>query len=241
MSRKSVLIIDDEEPARLLIKQYLKAHAHFFLAGECSNGIEAIKYINMLEPELIFLDIRMPGASGFEVLQRIDHVPKVIFTTAFDQYAIRAFEINALDYLLKPYTKERFDAAMLRLEQTLPFTPVATDSPVGKETYPERIMVERGKRFRNIQVADILYMKADRDYTQVYTHADTYLSSYGISAVARKFDPVRFIRVHRSVIVNMAHVRELYKDINKTFIVMDNDVEVSVGRNYLSNIKNLII
>lgn len=242
MSRKSVLIVDDEEHARLLIRQYLAAHAGFFLAGECHNGIEAIKYINMLEPDLVFLDIQMPGANGFEVVQRVEHVPGIIFTTAFDSYAIQAFEINAIDYLLKPYTKTRFDDAMARIQPVQPQLPgLMAHVAARKGTYPEYIMVENKKRFVNIRVADIIYMKADRDYTEVYTGAGSYISSFGIGAIGQRFDPSLFIRVHRSVIVNMAHVRELYKDIHKTFLVMDNGLEINVGRNYLPDIKSLII
>src|SRR5690606_27614692 len=242
MSKQSVLIVDDEEHARLLIKQYLKEHAGFSLAGECHNGIEAVKYINMLEPELVFLDIKMPGLNGFEVLQQVEHVPKVIFTTAFDQYAIQAFEIHAIDYLLKPYTKDRFNDAISRLgpiPNLLPNLVSHFSSRNGK--YPDYVMVESKKRFVNLRVADIVYMKADRDYTEIYTTASTYISSIGIGAILQRFDPAVFLRIHRSVIINLAHVRELYKDIHKTFIVLDNGVELSVGRNYLPNVICLII
>uniref|UniRef100_F4CBR5 Two component transcriptional regulator, LytTR family n=1 Tax=Sphingobacterium sp. (strain 21) TaxID=743722 RepID=F4CBR5_SPHS2 len=242
MSKQSVLIVDDEEHARLLIKQYLKEHAGFSLAGECHNGIEAVKYINMLEPELVFLDIQMPGLNGFEVLQQVEHVPKVIFTTAFDQYAIQAFEINAIDYLLKPYTKDRFNDAITRIgpiPKLLPNLVSHFSSRNGK--YPDHVMVESRRRFVNLRVVDIVYMKADRDYTEIYTTANTYISSVGIGAILQHFDPALFLRIHRSVIINLAHVRELYKDIHRTFIVLDNGVELSVGRNYLPNVKSLII
>jgi two-component system LytT family response regulator len=241
MSRKSVLIIDDEEHARSLIRLYLKEHTDFFLAGESQNGIEAVKYINMLQPDLIFLDIQMPGANGFEVLQRIEHVPKIIFTTAHDTFAIQAFELNAVDYLLKPYTRERFNNSLERMEQSYPAFPTLAANIPANGAYPERMMVETGKRFRNIDVADIIYLKAERDYTGIYTASGTFLSSFGISNIAKRFDPNRFIRVHRSFIVNIFHVKELYRDISKTFLVMDNGEEINVGRNYLSEVKKLII
>lgn len=242
MSRKSVLVIDDEDHGRILVKQYLKSYTNFFVAGECSNGIEAVKFINMLEPDLIFLDIQMPGANGFEVLQQIEHVPNVIFTTAFDKYAIKAFEMNAIDYLLKPYTKERFDQTMARLETKPAFLPqLAMSTFLTPHSYPDRIMVEYQKRFKNISVRDIMYLHANGDYTEIYTEGMSFLSSVGINAVSKKFDPSKFVRIHRSVIVNLSHVRELYRDIGKTFLVLDNGLEFNVGRSYLPSIKNLII
>lgn len=242
MSRKSVLVIDDEDHGRVLVKEYLKPYSDFFVAGDCSNGIEAVKFINMMEPDLIFLDIQMPGANGFEVLQRIDHVPDVIFTTAFDKYAIKAFEMNAIDYLLKPYTKERFDQTMARLKTKPAFLPqLAMNTFPSPQLYPERIMVEHHKRFRNIAVRDIVYLKADGDYTEIYTAEMSFLSSFGISVIAQKFDPAKFVRIHRSVIVNLNYVRELYRDIGKTFLVLDDGREFNVGRSYLPAIKSLIV
>lgn len=242
MSRKSVLVVDDEEHARVLIKQYLAAHPRFFLVGECHNGIEAIKYIDMFEPDLVFLDVQMPGANGFEVLQRINHVPRIVFTTAYDRYAIKAFEVNAVDYLLKPYTKDRFDQAIAKMQQSpVPLSDFAMQISLPKGGYPERLMVEHNKRFLNIAVADIICLKADRDYTEVHTGTASYISSFGIGAVAQRFDPTQFIRVHRSVIVNINHVHELYRDIKKNFLVLANGMEIAVGRSYLPNIKHLVI
>lgn len=242
MPKKSVLVIDDEDHGRVLVKQYLAPYADFFVAGECSNGIEAIKYINMLEPDLIFLDIQMPGASGFDVLQKIDHVPDVIFTTAFDTYAIKAFEMNVIDYLLKPYTKERFDQTMARLKTKPDSLPQLAMSTIpGINSYPERIMVEHQKRFKNIAVQDIMYLKADGDYTKICTEELSYLSSFGISVIGQKFDPVKFVRIHRSVIVNLDYVKELYRDIGKTFLVLENGLEFTIGRSYLPAIKSLIV
>lgn len=242
MSRKSVLVIDDEDHGRHLVKQYLESYSDFFIAGECSNGIEAIKYINMMEPDLVFLDIQMPGANGFEVLHQIDHVPQVIFTTAFDKYAIKAFEINAIDYLLKPYTKERFDNTMDRLRaNTVSLAKLVINTLPSQQHYLDRIIVEHKKRFKSVPVVDIMYLKADGDYTQLYTSDDSFLSSLGISAVMQRFDPQKFVRIHRSVVVNLAYVRELYRDIGKTFLVLADGTEFNIGRSYLPEIKNLMI
>lgn len=241
MSRKSVLIIDDEEHGRVLVKQYLSSYPEFFVAGECANGIEAIQLINRSEPDLIFLDIRMPGAGGFEVLQQAEHVPQVIFTTAYDSYAIQAFEANAVDYLLKPYTKERFDNTMARLVHQNAPQALAAAAAYRKQTgFAGRVLVEHKKRFRNIATDDIIFLRADGDYTEIHTPEGSYLSSTGISTLSARFDPQKFVRIHRSVVVNMTYVREMYRDIGKTFLVMENGMEFNVGRNYLPVIKDLM-
>ena len=126
MSVTTVLIIDDEEASRSLIRQYLQAHPEMEILGECENGIEAVRAINEMQPDLVFLDVQMPGLNGFEVLQEIAHIPMIIFTTAFDRFAIKAFEMNAVDYLLKPYTRQRFDLSIARIKQRRPACPVCT-------------------------------------------------------------------------------------------------------------------
>mgnify|MGYP003575595174 CR=1 FL=1 len=242
MSKRSVLIIDDEEPGRKLVKQYLEPYTNFRVAGECANGLEAIRDINIMEPDLVFLDVQMPGANGFEVLKRIEHVPQVIFTTAYDRYALDAFDASAVDYLLKPYTKERFDRTMARLEQqrvSQAFDVVTKLAP--PEGFADRILVEHRKRYKNIPVDEILYLKACGDHTEIYTKNATYLSSLGISSLSEKLNPRLFIRLHRSTMVNMNHVKEVYRDIGKILVVIENGVELSVGRNYHSLIKELMV
>lgn len=239
MAKKSVLIIDDEEHGRVLVKHYLQAYPDYFVAGEAQNGLEAIKMIDSIEPDLIFLDIRMPGADGFEVVQRIAHLPKIIFTTAYDSYAIQAFEANALDYLLKPYTLDRFQQTMSKIATFL--TPQGTSLLSLNSGLATRILVEHKKRFKNLSTGDIHYLKADGDYTEIHTADQTYLSNFGISQLAQRFDPKLFVRIHRSVVVNISHVREMYRDIGKTFLVMENNTEFNVGRNYLANIKELTV
>ncbi len=238
----SVLIIDDEEPGRVLVRQYLQSYAQFFVAGECTNGVEAVRMINLMEPDLVFLDIQMPGANGFDVLQRIDHVPQVIFTTAYDKYALQAFEASAVDYLLKPYTRERFDRTIARLAQQKPPQSLAAAAAYRKEAgFADRILVEHNKRYRNVAAGDIVFMRASGDYTEIHTPGSSYLSATGIGLLSAKFDPQKFIRIHRSVVVNMSYVREVYKDIGKTFVVMETGIEFNVGRNYLPLVRNLMV
>lgn len=243
MSATTVIIIDDEEASRGLIRQYLQAHPEMKVLGECENGIEAVQAINGLKPDLVFLDVQMPGLNGFEVLQEIAHIPLIIFTTAFDRFALRAFEINAVDYLLKPYTRQRFDMAVERIGQRADqqgLLSLAANMPLQQGSYPPRIFVETPGRLKSLDVQDILYLKAEKDYTRIHVAGQSYLGSQGISVQEKRLDPQRFLRVHRSYIVNIYHVREVYRDISKTFLVLNDQTEIVVGRSYLENLKKLI-
>lgn len=241
MAKQTAIITDDEQAARLLIRQYLESYSDIEIVAECANGPEAVAAIDGLEPSLLFLDIQMPGMNGFQVLQTVRHIPKVIFTTAYDSFAIKAFEHNAVDYLLKPYTKERFDISVSRVLNARDMNPLRTlaEALPAAGAYPERILVEKGHRLVNLQVADILYLKADKDYTKIHTEGYAYLSMHGISQMEQKLNPQSFIRVHRSFIVNINHIKELYKDA-RLYMIMADGTEVSIGRNYLPNIKKLI-
>lgn len=243
MSVTTVLIIDDEEASRSLIRQYLQARPEIDILAECENGIEAVRAINERKPDLVFLDVQMPGLNGFEVLQEIAHIPMIIFTTAFDRFAIKAFEMNAVDYLLKPYTRQRFDLSMERIRQRTDqhgLYSLATSIPLQQGSYPPRIFVETPGRLKSLDVQDILYLKAEKDYTRIHVAGQSYLGSQGISVLEKRLDPQRFLRVHRSYIVNIYHVREVYRDISKTFLVMNDETEIVVGRSYLESLKKLI-
>jgi two-component system LytT family response regulator len=185
----------------------------------------------------------MPGLNGFEVLQEIAHIPMIIFTTAFDRFAIKAFEMNAVDYLLKPYTRQRFDLSMERIRQRADqhgLYSLAASIPVQQGSYPPRIFVETPGRLKSLDVQDILYPKAEKDYTRIHITGQSYLGSQGISVLEKRLDPQRFLRVHRSYIVNIYHVREVYREISKTFLVMNDETEIVVGRSYLESLKKLI-
>lgn len=243
MSVTTVIIIDDEEASRGLIRQYLQAYPGMDILGECENGIEAVQAINEQKPDLVFLDVQMPGLNGFEVLQEIIHIPLIIFTTAFDRFAIKAFEINAVDYLLKPYTRQRFEVSIERTRQRTDqhgLYSLAANIPLQQGTYPPRIFVETPGRLRSLDVQDILYLKAEKDYTRIHIAGQSYLGSQGISVLEKRLDPQRFLRVHRSYIVNIYHIKEVYRDISKTFLVLDDQTEIAVGRSYLEDLKKLI-
>lgn len=214
MEKRRVIICDDEEDARLLIKQYMGEYNLLELVRECANGIEAAGVIDSLEPDLVFLDIQMPGLSGFQVLQKIVHVPQIIFTTAFDKYALKAFDNNAADYLLKPYTKERFNQAvtkaLLNTQKNMEAVRNLSDQlQTNFTSFPDRVLVEAGNRMISIAVNDIYWIEAHGDYTRLHTTQRFYLSSYSMTALEQKLNPAVFLRIHRSAIINIHFLKEV--------------------------------
>lgn len=240
---KKVIIIDDEKDARLLIRQYLKTYTEFEIIAECSNGIEAVTKVNEVEPDVIFLDVQMPGLSGFQVVQQLVHIPRIIFTTAYDRYALKAFDSNAIDYLLKPYTSERFSKAIERItfqdRQSLVQAHKIASEMVGSQ-YPDQILVECGNKLVKVDTPDIYYLEAERDYTRIYTADKSYLSNYGIGSIELRLNPQLFLRIHRSYIVNMHYMKEVYKDGVSAQIVMKNDTMLNVSRSYMDTFKKYI-
>ncbi|GAB5553469.1 MAG: LytTR family DNA-binding domain-containing protein [Saprospiraceae bacterium] len=238
---KKVVIVDDESAGRKLIKEYLKDYPDLIMLGEANNGVDAIKVINEFKPDLLFLDVQMPGLTGFEVLPHLQEIPQIIFSTAYDQYALKAFEVHAVDYLLKPYTKERFAQAIARLEGPgNNVNPLAESLIMEKQTYPKRILVQSGKKLVTVDTQDIIWIEADGDYSKLITSTQNYLSNYGISKLESKLNPDNFIRVHRSAMVNIHCVESLDKYASSYDLVMKNKDVVRVSRGYMENIKNLI-
>jgi two-component system, LytTR family, response regulator len=243
---KKVIICDDEDDARLLIQQYIAGYPQLQVIKECNNGPEAVAAIDSLEPDLIFLDIQMPGLSGFQVLQKIVHVPQIIFSTAFDKYALKAFDNNAVDYLLKPYTKERFAQAVNKVllgaaKNREAIKNLSDNLQSAYTAYPEKVLVESGSRMISLSVNDIHWIEADGDYTRLHTAQKFYLSTYGISILEQKLNPAAFIRIHRSAIININLIKEVYKDSNGYYAVLQNGATQKVGRSYTEVIKKLTL
>jgi two-component system, LytTR family, response regulator len=239
---QKVVIIDDEAAGRTLIKQYLTEYPALIVVGEANNGVDAVRLINEFKPEVVFLDVQMPGLTGFEVLQRLDEMPQIIFSTAFDKYALQAFEVHAIDYLLKPYTKERFRQAVQRLSNAASSQQgirSLTESLLNTAPFPEKILVQTGQRLITVSVADITWIEAEGDYSKLITPKCNHLSNLGISELERKLNPQQFIRVHRSAIVNLNAVREIQKQISSYDVIMQNGDVVRVSRSYMDNIRKL--
>lgn len=211
-----VIVIDDEKLARDIVKNYLQKYEHVEIIGECSNGFEAAKQINELQPDMIFLDIQMPKLTGFELLEIIENPPVIIFTTAFDQYALKAFEVNATDYLLKPFSAERFAEAVQKAMKFLANKNLShqkleqlSKTLDKKEEFLERVVVKNGQKISIVPVNDIKYIEAQDDYTMLYTDKGNFLKQKTMKYFEENLDPVLFIRIHRSYFVKTDNIKQI--------------------------------
>jgi len=218
MSYKT-LIIDDEKPARDIIRTFLKDFPEVEVTAECSDGFSGLKAIQDHNPDLVFLDIQMPKLTGFEVLELVENPPLIIFSTAYDQYAIKAFEMNATDYILKPYSRERFTQAVRKALANLQGGIAARPDIQGilksadeKDDLLQRIAVKTRHKVHVIAVNEIIYLEAEGDYVMIHTGEGNYLKEKTMKYFESHLDPGKFIRIHRSYIVNAESIEriELY-------------------------------
>jgi two-component system LytT family response regulator len=204
------LIVDDEELARQVLRELLQTHPEIQILAECANGFEAVKAIAEHKPDLILLDVQMPRLSGFDVLELIEEDLAVIFVTAYDQYAMRAFEVHAVDYLLKPVGRERFEAALeqakSRIGEKMPSAPELAATARPPQQYLERLVVRDGTRLTLIPVGKLDYVEAQDDYVALASQGAKHLKQQTIASVEAGLDPARFVRIHRSYIVNFERV-----------------------------------
>lgn len=199
------IIIDDEPLAQSLLMEYLQPHKNIEVVQQCSDGFEGIKAIQQHAPDVVFLDIQMPKINGFEMLELIENPPRIIFTTAFEEYAIKAFETHAVDYLLKPFSQQRFDKAIQKLlhntlnnTQTEAMLETASQSPVQSN----RIVVKDGGKIKIIPTASIHYLEAADDYVKIYTDNGAYLKKKTMQFFEQSLQHQQFLRIHRSYIIN---------------------------------------
>lgn len=210
-----VLIIEDEAPAREIVKTFLKNYSDVQLLGECEDGFSGLKAIKEMQPDLVFLDVQMPKITGFEMLELLDEHPQIIFTTAYDQYAIKAFEMNAVDYLLKPFSKERFNQAMEKVQTKEILTDPLEKLQKVMQTLDDkteklfRIAVKKGGDIHMIPVEELLYIEAKDDYVMLYTAKGRYLKEKTMKYYENHLDEQEFVRVHRSYIVRVDQVKRL--------------------------------
>jgi len=242
------IIVDDEPLARTMIKEYLRDFPEIEIIGECGNGKQAVKAINEREPDLVFLDIRMPGMDGFEVLEHLDIMPRIIFTTAHGDYALKAFDVNAVDYLLKPYDRKRFATAIRRAIDRTAASSDETDRMVqvlqqsrGPDEFLKRIFVRVGRKIVSIQLDDIVWIEAEGDYTQLHTNGGAHLCNLSMHAFEQRLDSGRFLRVHRSFIVAANAIDQLRGDGEGGFVALLKDKStVKVSRTYAAKLKKNI-
>lgn len=241
---KKIIIIDDEPLARSIVAEYIQNHSDLELVAECNNGFEGVKAIMQHKPDLIFLDIQMPKINGFEMLEILDEKPSVIFTTAFDEFAIKAFEANAVDYLLKPFDKARFDSALKKWKEQKS-TEKEIDALIeNTNKQPEeknRIVVRNGSDIQIVPTGEIVYIEAYDDYVKIFTKDSYYLKKKTMTYYEQTLDSSLFFRTHRSFIINLQHLNKIEPLEKNTFVViLKNGKKVPLSRTGYSKIKELL-
>ncbi len=234
------MIVEDERPARDLLRTYLEEFSELEIVGEYDNGFDGLKAINELLPDAIFLDVQMPKLTGFEMLEVMEHHPEVIFTTAYDQFAIRAFERNAVDYLLKPFSRDRFRGAISKLKSRLESQPDegVKESSIEKirqhlvqsDEKLHRVVIKKSGKIHVISTRDINYLEAQDDYVMIYTNEGRFLKQQTMKYFEEHLDTQQFVRVHRSYIANITCIERIepYEKSNFILILKDgNKVPVS--------------
>jgi len=235
-ARLRTVLVDDESPARALLREYLGAHPEVEIVGECENGFVAAREIPRLAPELVFLDVQMPKLDGFEVLELIAPGPAVVFCTAYDEFALRAFEVHAVDYLLKPFGRERLAEALARVHarrglQGPPPAALATTARA-PGAFVERIVVRDGAEVHVIAIDDVDLLEAQDDYVAIHAGKRQWLKQQPLGEIAQALDPARFVRVHRSWVValdRIARIEPMGKDSRVAVLRDGREVPVSRG------------
>ena len=229
------VIVDDEELARQVLREFLSKHEEIEIIAECANGFEAVKAVTELKPDLLFLDIQMPKLTGFEVLELIGSDRAVIFVTAYDEYALRAFDVHAVDYLLKPFAAERFESALKRAKERLggklPAPADLSSAARPPAEYLERIVVRDGTRVHIIPIAKLDFAEAQDDYVALSSEGKKHLKQQTISSLEKALDPDRFLRIHRSYIVNLEKVTKIEPYSKDNYVVvLTSGAQIPVSR-----------
>lgn len=242
------LIVDDEAPARSLVREYLADFKEFEIIGEASNGLEGVRLINDLKPDVVFLDIQMPKLTGFEILELIENQPMIVFSTAFDQFAIKAFEQNAVDYLLKPYAKERFAQAVSKilLQEKETKNAEKTNKKIIEtvDSYDEqinRIAIRAGNHIKVLSVEKISYLQSDDDYVRIHSEGSEYLKEKTMKFFETHLNPDQFVRIHRSFILNVNELDKLERYEKDSYIaVLKNGNKLKVSASGYKSLKKIL-
>lgn len=243
------IIIDDEPLARQIVKEYLMAFPEIELVAECGDGFEAVKAINQHQPELVFLDIQMPKINGFETLELLDKKPEVIFTTAFDEYALKAFEQNAVDYLLKPFSTDRFEKAVSKFilanttKSGLNTGKIEQLDNAVKKHLDEahRIVVKNGSNILILPVKEVLYIEAYDDYVKVFNKETFYLKKKTMSYYEDTLDSTQFVRIHRSFILNIDYITRIEPvDKNNQLAVLKTGIKLPLSKTGYTKLKEVL-
>jgi two-component system LytT family response regulator len=250
--RFKAVIADDEKLARNVVKKYLHAFPQIAVVAECENGLSALNKINELQPGLVFLDIQMPDLDGLSLLNELKEPPLVIFTTAYNQHAISAFEKNAVDYLLKPFTAERFAQAVEKalgrkpapaiLEDKINSIQESLNQVLGAEKkFTTRILIREKNGYSFVDVKDITWFEADSDYVKIHTKEKIFLKNTSLNELELKLNPQNFVRIHRSTMINVSCIRELKPYFNGEYhLLLSTGEKLKLSRTYKEKLKLII-
>ncbi len=240
-----VIIIDDEPLAQSIVSEYLQGYPQFQVLQTCNDGFEGVKAIAHHKPDLIFLDIQMPKINGFEMLELIEQPPAVIFTTAFDEYAIKAFESHAIDYLLKPFSKDRFDKAITKWlqqnDQSQARTQTWANAQISQPEERNRIVVKEGSNIKIVPVHDILYIEAYDDYVKIFTAKEMFLKKKTMSFYEQSLHPSQFVRVHRSYIISLSQLTRIEPSEKDSYVgLLKNGAKIPLSKSGYLKLKSVL-
>ena len=239
------LLIEDEEPARNLLRTFLESMEEIDVIGECSDGFSGLKAINENQPDLIFLDIQMPKLTGFEMLELLDTLPEVVFTTAYDQFALQAFELNAVDYLMKPFARQRLRQAVDKVIERfksktsgIPEVKKLVEAIHEKTQSIDRIVVKSGSKIHIIPIDSIEHLEAQDDYVMIYCAEGRFMKKETLSYLERNLPDDRFIRIHRSHIVNINQIQRMEQYGKESYLlILKNGNQVNVSKSRIKELK----
>ena len=239
-----VMIVDDEDLARGLVREFLAAHGDIEIVAECANGFDAVKAIIELEPDLVFLDIQMPKLNGFEVVELAGRKARYIFVTAYDQYALKAFEVHAVDYLLKPYSQKRFDEALSHARTSIGGASAGVDAVVSEALARNkplgRVLIRDGAKVHVIGVEKIDFIEAQDDYVQIHSENKGYLKNQRLAELESQLDPGAFVRIHRSYILNIGCISRIEQGKDSHSAILKDGTRLPISRSGLQKLKSLI-
>lgn len=241
----NVLLIDDEPLARRVVREYLKDFPQFVVLGECNDGFEGLKGVRELRPDLIFLDVQMPKINGFEMLELLDEPPPVIFTTAFDEYALKAFEAHAVDYLLKPFSRERFAKAIQKWQSQQQEQSAQVQQMLGQTKasplQAERVVVRDSGKIRIIPVQDVQYLEAADDYVKIVTAEGSFLKNKTMAYFEQSLPEHLFVRCHRSYMVQISLITRLDPYEKESYTLrLQNGKQLPVSRTGYLKLKEIL-
>lgn len=240
------IIVEDEELARNLMKSFLTEIENIDLIAECENGFEGVKKINELKPDLVFLDIQMPKITGFEMLELLEHKPQIVFATAYDQYALKAFDYSAADYLLKPYSKDRLKEAVEKVVERISKEGVESNiadkvSNFPREEYLDRVVVKDRSKIHIAPVDQVRYIESMDDYVMIYTTEGRWMKQKTMKYFESALNPRNFIRIHRSYIVKVDEIKEIQQYEKESYIVILHDnTKLKVSKTGYKNLKSVL-